>query len=192
AAEGMATVTSVQFRLEVEGEVGILGVRRAEGLVTRQGEGSGSIFLEVAGRLVEYQIRIADGTYYLKGPTGGFQALPPEAAAQLYDPSVFLDPDEGIAPLVAEAREATTAALEEVSGRGAYRVDATVGVDLLGGFVPLDEGTESMPASLWIEPDGARLLRIRVEVPVAGQSRPTVMEVTLSAFDVPADVLPPT
>lgn len=191
AARAMRAVQTVQLELEIDGPVGELSVRRARGVLTRDGEASGSFHLEQGGSLYEYGIVIAGGTYYVKGPTGGFQAIPGGLAEGLYDPSRFLDPDEGLASMLTGARDARTEAAEPVGGRDAYRVHARVATDLLRGLLPLEEGQTEVEAAVWIEAERPRLLQVRVSVQVAGQSQPTMLTLSLTAFDVPADIEPP-
>jgi lipoprotein LprG len=188
----MRAVETVQLEVEIDGPVGDLSVRRARGVLTREGEASGTFQLEQGGRLYEYAIVIGDRTYHVKGPTGGFQVIPAETAAGLYDPSRFLDPDEGLASMLAQATAARTEAAEPVGGRDAYRVGARVATDLLRGLLPLEEGQNEVQAVLWIGADRLRLLQIQVSVRVAGQATPTMLTLSLTAFDVPADIEPPT
>lgn len=191
SADTMAEVRSLEFDLQVEGQTGALSVRSASGLITADGEASGSVFIE-QGSLVEYRVVIADGDYYIRGPTGGFQKVPTFLAEDLYDPSVFLDPDLGLAALLRDVEDPVTVAAEQVEGRDTYKVEGRVATDLLAPLLPLAEGQARVPAELWIAADDPPYLRrLRIEVQVEGEPEPTVLTVTLSDFDVPADVQPP-
>src|SRR2546421_12893274 len=62
AAAAMRTVQSGRFSLQVKGQIGGLDVRSAEGVMTRGGEASGTVDLEQAGQLVEFDVVYVHGT----------------------------------------------------------------------------------------------------------------------------------
>jgi lipoprotein LprG len=185
----MREIRTVSFALTVEGRVGPLGIRRAEGVLTRSGDAAGTVLVEQAGTAIEYEVVIARGTYYLKGPTGGFRALPATLSRAAYNPAGLLGPEGGLAGLLARAREARTVAAEAVRGTGAFRVVARVDAGPVGQLVPLPAGARSVAADLWVGGEPPRLLRVRVAA--AGDARRSVLEVTLGEFDAPVTVTPP-
>jgi lipoprotein LprG len=189
AGQAMSAVESVRFSLEVEGALGGIGVRRAEGVLTRAGEGSGTAQLELNGTLIEYALVVTGDTFYLRGPTGGFQAVPRFLASQFYDPTLFLDAESGLPNVLTTATGAETVAAEAVEGTDAYLVDAIVQASLLSDLMPLDPGQETVPASLWIGRDRPVLLRVRVEA--EGEEGASTLTLTLSDFDAPVTVTPP-
>lgn len=191
AARQMEGVQSVEFDLEVEGRTGALSIRRAGGLVAATGEGQGAVSLDAGGRLVEYRVVISGGSYFIRGPTGGWIELSREQGAALYDPARFLDPDQGFVVLLEGAGEAETERAEPVDGHDAYLVAAEVDTSLVADLVPLEAGQERLPAELWVGADPPYLRRVRVMVEVAGEAEPTTLDLTMHAFDVPADVVPP-
>src|SRR5439155_12348804 len=133
ASAAMRDVSSTRFSLQVEGVLGDLGIKQAEGVLTREGEASGTVQLEVGSSLIEYEVVIAGGTYYLKGPTGGFQTVPSILASQIYDPTRFLDRDAGLAAVLAQAIDARTTGTESIEGTSGYRVEARIPTALLEG-----------------------------------------------------------
>jgi lipoprotein LprG len=191
AARQMEGVESVEFDLEVEGRTGALSIRRAGGLVAATGEGQGAVSLDSGGRLVEYQVVIAQGSYFIRGPTGGWIELSREQGAALYDPARLLDPDRGFVVMLEGAEEAETERAEAVDGHDAFLIAAEVDSSLVADLVPLEAGQERLPAELWVGADPPYLRRVRVMVEVAGEPEPTTLDLTMHAFDVPADVVPP-
>src|SRR5919198_5677765 len=136
AAASMREVRTGRFELEVKGELGGLEVRHAEGVMSRDGRASGTVDLEEAGQLVEFDVIFVRGTVYLKGPTGPFQSVPSELAGTVYDPTDLLNPSKGLARLLATARRARTIGRDEVDGTEAFRLRATLEGGVLGPLVP--------------------------------------------------------
>jgi lipoprotein LprG len=191
ATDEMRRVSTVGFTLEVTGPLGTLAIRRAEGVLTREGEATVVVFLEQSGSLIEYEVVKSGGTTYVKGPTGGFQEVPSVIANTVFDPTEMLDPSGGVAQFLDEAEGGRTEAVEAVDGTEAYRVVATVRSDILEGLVPLELGDEDVACVAWIGTDVPVVLRLRVTVLVRGETEPTTLTVSLSDFNVPATITPP-
>src|SRR5919197_5649790 len=136
AAASMREVRTGRFELEVKGELGGLEVRHAEGVMSRDGRASGTVDLEEAGQLVEFDVVFVRGTVYLRGPTGPFQSVPSELAGTIYDPTDLLDPTKGLARLLATARTPRTLGQGDVNGTDAFRVTATLAGSVLGPLLP--------------------------------------------------------
>jgi lipoprotein LprG len=189
SADAMAAVESVEFRMEVEGPTGSTGLRGVSGVLTNDGEGQGTVSLEQFGVLVEFEVVVADGTFYLKGPTGGYQVLPDALADQIYDPTALLDEDEGISDLLRTATGAATVGQAEVGGTDAYEVTARIDRSLIESLLPLPEGQEMVPATLWIAAEDDLLLKVLVESG-SGEER-SVLTLFIDDFDVDATITPP-
>lgn len=183
AADTMREVSSARFVLELAGSPSGLVIEGAQGQLTRQGEAVGSATVQQGGQLTELQFVLTDDTLYLKGPTGGFRELPASFASSVYDPSVILDPERGVAALLGRATNATTEAREQVNGVDTYRVRATFPADVLGGLLPaVAQDTEGQ---VWIGAQRSYLVQARFEL--AGGA----VIVRLSEFGAPVDIAPP-
>jgi lipoprotein LprG len=191
AADEMRRVSSVGFRLEATGPLGPLAIRRAEGVLTRQGEASAVVFLEQGGSLIEYEVVTSGGTTYVKGPTGGFQEVPSVIANTVFDPTELLDPSDGVAAFLAQVEGGRTEAVEAVDGTEAYRVTAMVRADILEGLIPLELGDDDVAAVALIGTEVPFVVRFRTTVTIRGETEPTTLTVTLSDFNVPATITPP-
>lgn len=190
AAEGMREVTSARFVLESTGELAGLAVRHAEGVLTNEGEVQATVDLEEGGQLIEFEIVIADDELYVKGPTGGFTKIPDILRGNFYDPSILLDPDEGIASLIDSATDGETLGAEEAGGRTTWKVQATIAGDDLARVVPI--GTEEdTPGTLWIDQETPRLVQAFVQLPDEGEEEGARVTVTLVEFDVEVDIQAP-
>lgn len=191
AADEMRRVSTVGFTLEVVGPLGPLAIRRAEGVLTRQGEASAVVFLEQSGSLVEYEVVKSGGTTYVQGPTGGFQKVPSVISNTVFDPTDLLDPSGGVAEFLTQVEGGRTEAAEAVDGTEAYRITARVRADILEGLVPLELGDEDVASMAWIGTEVPVVVRFRVTVRIRGETEPTTLTVTLRDFNVPATISPP-
>jgi lipoprotein LprG len=187
----MGAVSSIRFSLQVEGALGDLGIKQADGVLTREGEASGTVELDLGSGLIEYEVVIAGGTYYVQGPTGGFQKVPSFLSSQIYDPTQFLDADTGFAAVLADATDAKTVAADSVEGTPGYRVEARIPTALLEGVIPLSPGQKDAPASLWIGRTEPVLLRVQVESRPEGASRSTTLTLTLTEPNLSVRITPP-
>jgi lipoprotein LprG len=190
AATSMRAVQSGRFSLQVKGQLGGLEVRRAEGVMSRDGRASGTVDLEESGQLVEFDVVFVSGTVYVKGPTGPFQAVPSELAGTIYDPTDLLDPGKGLARLLATARKARTVGREDVDGSDAFRVTATLDGKVLGPLVP-NPVPANVAATLWIGADEPHLLKTETSFPQAATGAATELTLTVSDFDTPVSITPP-
>jgi lipoprotein LprG len=192
AAAATREVETVRFTLDVEGTVPGISIRSAEGRLTRAGEVEGTAVLLATGQPVETEFVVVGDTLYLKGPTGGFQKLPASVAASVYDPTKILDDHLGLAALVAGATQPAVQDTEDVDGTRAHRVQVVFAKNNLGVLLPGVGATADLPGELWLaaeEPN--RPLRARVQVPADGGEPGGTVTITLSQFNEPVDITPP-
>jgi lipoprotein LprG len=183
AADAMRSVKTAHFRIESDGDIGGVPLRRADGVITAAGDAEGTARIEQGGPLSELSFVVKGQTLWVKGVTGGWQKLPLALASTVYDPSKILNPDQGIANVLATATGAKTEARETVDGADAYRVAATFKGDALSKLVPGVEG--DIPGKLWIGADRHVLHRGQFTVDK------TTVTVTFTDFDKPVTVNEP-
>lgn len=191
AAKSTADIESAHFTLTVNGKVPGLDVQSAEGDLTREGgkagAAQGTVKMTLFGSLFEGEFVIVEDKAYIKGPTGGYQALPASLIANLYDPAAILDPNRGIANVLSNVQDPVTEAEEEIDGVATYRVKGKAAKDVVADLVP---GVDSdVDITFWLRKDGDHQpVKASVAVPVEGT--PTV-DVTLSDVDKPVDITAP-
>ena len=195
-SDAAAKTKSLKFahiKIDTEGEVSALPVRRAEGDLLRSGDAKGSIQLSQLGVLVEYQFVVVGKDIYLKGVTGPFQKIDASVAAQIYDPTAILDPNRGIAKVLATATNPTTEAQEKVDGKDAYRVAVGLSGDAVAALVPNIQG--QVTGKVWIDKNTKDMLKAVLTVPGptsgpnAGKSG--TVTITETNIDVPVTVSAP-
>ena len=130
AAASTADITSAHFTLTGQRR-GARSVRaEADGDLTREGgpagAAKGTVSMELMGDLFEGEFVLVDDTLYIKGPTGGYQELPASLVRDLYDPAAILDPDRGIAKVLAACRTRRPRAPRTSTGIATYKVTGRV------------------------------------------------------------------
>jgi lipoprotein LprG len=189
SATAMQAIKTAQFLITSDGAIAGLSLRRAEGTLTKEGNAKGTAQIDQAGANVELTFVIVGDKIYLKGPTGGYQTLPLQLAATVYDPSAILDPDRGIAKVLSTATGAKTEASEAVEGAAAWRVAATFNGTDLATIIPGTTG--SIPGKVWISAADKRLLKAAFTLPDAGGVRGGTVTVTFTRFDAPVTISAP-
>jgi lipoprotein LprG len=190
SAEAMRQVQSAALDIEVDQALTAIPIRAASGSLTATGDAVGTATLSQGGAPVEFEFLVTGGQLYLKGPTGGFgPPIPVSFASSFYDPTALLDPDRGVAQLLATAMAGETQAREEVDGVDSYRVPASFGPDAVASLVP--GVTEPVDGLLWIDAATSRLVRAELQVPNGPDGATAPVAVRLSEFDAPVTVTAP-
>lgn len=190
SAEVMAKVTSVGFALKIDGEVRGLGIKSAEGTINKDGNAQATALVSVGGRNVEYQYFLVDGKNYLKGPTGGFQDLPPELAGSFFNPGALLGGEKSLSKGLAESTDPITEAEEKVNGVDAYRIKAGVNPATVEGLSLLALSSKQT-AQLWIAKDTRHLVKATMTPDTGKQAAKTTLTVTFSDFNKDVEITAP-
>jgi lipoprotein LprG len=189
AAAATADIKSAHFTLTVNGEIPDLPVKSAEGDLTREGSAAGAakgtISMTLAGSLFEGEFVLVDDALYIKGPTGGWTELPAAMVRNLYDPAAILDPDRGVAKVLASVRDAKTEGTEDIDGVSTYRVKGRVAQDVVTKLVP---GISSdVDITFWVRQDGGHQ-PVKATVQVTSDA---TVDVTLSDIDKQVEITAP-
>ncbi len=190
SATAMATIKTLAADVQVDLALAALPIRSAKAQLTADGQAVGSAQLTQGGSIAEFKFAVTQGNLYLTGPTGQTQAVPMAMAAAIYDPTALLNPDRGISALLRTATAGQTEASEDVNGVPAYRVRATLDQNLVQSVLPGLKDTST--GLVWIDKATSRLLKAQLDVPVSAGGRTAPVTVTLSDFDAPVTVTPPT
>lgn len=183
SAKAMREVTSTRFALDVTGNAPGVQLRSAKGQLTREGSAQGTANVDEGRQLLELGFVIIGQDLYLRPPTGPIQKLPLSFAGTVYDPSVILNPDRGIAAGLASGRDASTEAREQADGVDSYRLTVTFPAQPLGAVVP--GLAADKPSTIWVAAQGSRL--IKAEFPLTYGS----VTAHFSEFDAPVQITPP-
>ena len=183
SAKAMREVTSTHFTLAVEGNSPGVQLRSAEGQLTRAGSAKGVAKVDEGAQLLELQFVIIGQDLYLRPPTGPIQKLPLSFAGTVYDPSVILNPDRGIAGALASGTGPTTETREQVDGVDTHRLQVKFPAQPLGSLVP--ELAQDKTSEIWVAAQGSRLIKAQFPTTYGSAT------VHFSDFDAPVDITPP-
>lgn len=179
SSAAMRSVTSTKMRIDVDGTLPGLPIKSANGVLTKQGSAQGTVSLDMGQQPFDLSFVIIGKDAYLRGPTGGFRKL----SSLPYDPTKILDPQQGVAAVLASGTNPQTQDEEQVDGVDTYLVDATFPAARLRQLVPGYDQTQ--PSKVWI---GARDHRVvQAEFPVPDGK----LTLHMSDYDAPVDITPP-
>ena len=192
SAEAMRQVETVRFELKVDGKIQGISISAAQGQLTKAGNVKGTAIITATGQPAEAEFVIVGDTLYLKGPTGGFQKLPSSVAASVYDPTKILDANLGLAALVAGAAQPSVQGKETVDGVETYHLKVTFARNNLGVLLPGAGASTDLPGDLWITTAEPNLpVRAKVDVPATSGAPGGTVTITLSEFNNPVTITPP-
>lgn len=183
SAEEMRTVTSTRVGINIEGDLPGVPIKSAEGQLTKEGSAKGTATVDMGRQLLELTFVIIGEDLYLRGPTGGFKKMSTTSAFLVYDPTIILDPDRGVAKVLASGAAAKTEEREQVDGVDSYRVQANFSGQSLSKLVP--GFTQDSTSRVWIAADDFRLIQAQFPTPDGA------VTFRFSDFNAPADITPP-
>ncbi|MEV8511015.1 LppX_LprAFG lipoprotein [Dactylosporangium sp. NPDC051484] len=189
SATAMGGIKTAKFLITADGTIAGVAIKRADGVLTKEGNAQGTAQVEQMGTVADLAFTIVGQTMWLKGPTGGYQQIPLALAASVYDPSAILDPERGIAKVVSTATDGKTEAAETVDNQATYRVGAKFPAENLSKVVPGVTG--SVPGRLWIAKDNKRVLKAAFDLPAVGDAKGGTVTVTFTEFDAAVTITPP-
>jgi lipoprotein LprG len=189
SSQAMQDVKSAKFQLSGKGSIAGVEVDSASGTVTSDGKAQGTVKILQNGSLAELDLIVIGSDIYLKGPTGTYQKIPAALAGGVFDPSLILSPDRGLAKLEQFATNAKTVGEETVNGVDAYKVTADLDGTLVSHLMPM-AAQNTVPGTLWIAKDGDQLVQITVTTQQAG-GKTADLTLGLSDFGVQTNITPP-
>jgi hypothetical protein len=195
ASRQLARTRTVHFALDVQGDTFVDNSRSirllgAEGDLVRPDRVRTSFQAEILGRAVSLQlITVGDESWTTNILTGEWDDAPLEFA---YRPDILFSTQDGIGPVMGRVEEVTALEDEEISGRLAHHLRATVDQEIVG---PLTYNTiqgSPVTVDLWIDQETHDLLRARMsEQPGPDRPRPAVWTLDLSHHGEEIEIEPP-
>lgn len=170
AATAMGNVQSAHVVMTADGKVADLPVKKADADLKRNGDAQGTLTLNQFGLTLDIKFVILGDTVYTHALTGGWTSQSKAATDQLYDTSAILDPDRGVAKILATATDAKTELKETVDGRDAYKVSVSLDKDAVSQLVP--GVTDNISAEVWIDKETKAMDKVKLTVPGAGAGDP--------------------
>ncbi|MCV7076114.1 LppX_LprAFG lipoprotein [Mycobacterium szulgai] len=175
AADVMRKVTGMHLTLSVQGDVPNLRVTKLEGDVsnTPQTVATGSATMLVGNNPQDAQFVYVDGHLYSDlGQPGTYTDF--GNGASIYNVSILLDPNKGLANLLANLKNAAVAGTQQVNGVATTKITGDSSADdvaTLAGSRLTDENVATVPTTVWTASDGSSHL---VQLQIAPTSNTSV------------------
>jgi len=189
AETAMGTVQTVHFTIKVDGTMNNIPLSAADGVLTKAGEAKGSATVTEMGATIQIDFVLVDNAFYLKALTGGFQKLPLSEATKIYDPSAILDPNRGVAKLLAStATTAQTVGEEDINGKKAYQVKITADKAAISTLIP--GVNQNVNGTVWIDASSHRVVKGTFAVP-GDNGKSATVTIMLDQYDAPVSISAP-
>ncbi|KXO94516.1 hypothetical protein AXK56_17890 [Tsukamurella pulmonis] len=151
SAKAARDLHDVQLDLSVEGTVPNLPVKSVSAYLTNDPKVSGQGDADVIfnGTAVKAKFVVVDAHLWAQFGAGqSYQDM--GLAADIYDASAILDPNKGIANLLASVRDPKVEGREQIGGTEAIRVSGIIPGAALAGIVPKAE-LGDRPLTFWVQ-----------------------------------------
>jgi lipoprotein LprG len=178
---------SVHLVLTVEGELKDLPIKTLTGDLTQAPAvaAQGNAKLIFQGSDVDANFVVFDSILYVALSGDSYIDMGP--ASDVYDISAILNPDTGLANVLANFSDPKSQGTETINGIETVKVTGQVSADAVNKIAPPIKATGPVPGTAWIEKDGShKLVQAKLE-PSSGNS----VQMTLSDWDKPVTVNKP-
>ena len=180
-------LTSAHLEIVVNGKITGLPVKTLSGDLTNVPSVAiaGSSKISMGGAEVDIQLVVLDGTLYAALTPNSWLDMGP--AVDVYDPSVILNADSGLANMLTSLSDAKSDGFETIGGVPTVRITGKVAADAVNKLIPQLKATGPVPATVWIEKDAPnQLVQAKLD-----QSEGNNVQLTLSEWDKPVTVTKP-
>jgi lipoprotein LprG len=187
SSQATRDLKSVHLELSVEGEIKELPIKTLGGDLTNTPAvaAQGKAKLLFQGSDVDADFSVVDGVLYVALSPDSWIDMGP--ASDIYDVSAILNPDTGLANVLANFSDPKSDSTETINGVETVKVTGQVSADAVNKIAPPIAATGPVPGTAWIRKDGNHeLVRAKLE-PSAGNS----IQMTLSEWDKPVTVAKP-
>ncbi|MCV7248961.1 LppX_LprAFG lipoprotein [Mycobacterium koreense] len=184
ASTTTAGLQSAHLELSVDGEIEALPISSLSGDLTikPQTAAKGNAKIMALGQEVDADFVVVDGILYASMSGKRWSDWGP--AADIYDPSTILDPDTGLANVLANFTDPKAESREKIDGVETIKISGEVTADAVNKLAPQLDATAPMPATAWIQADDPhQLVQAQLE-----QSSDNTVQMTLSNWDAPVTV----
>ena len=178
---------SIHLELTVNGDIKDFPIKTLSGDLTQAPAvaAQGNTKLTFQGSDVDAKFVVIDSNLYVALSGDSYIDMGP--ASDVYDISAILNPDKGLANVLANFSDPKSESTETVNGIETVKVTGEVSADAVNSIAPPIAATGPIPGTAWIEKDGQhRLVQAKLE-PSDGNS----VQMTLSDWDKPVTVTKP-
>jgi len=180
-------LNSAHLEIVVNGKIDGLPIKKLSGDLTNVPAVAiqGSSTISMGGSDVDIQLVVLDGTLYAALTPNSWLDMGP--AVEIYDPSVILNPDSGLANMLAAISDPKSEDVETIGGVQTVKITGKVTADAVNKLIPQLKASGPIPATAWIQKDAPnQLVQAQVD-----QSDGNYVQLTLSEWDKPVTVTKP-
>jgi lipoprotein LprG len=113
---------------------------------------SGNTTLTLGGSDIQADFAVVDGELYATLTPNRWSDF--GKAADIYDVSVILNPDTGLANSLSNFSNAKAEDRDTINGQSTIRISGTITADAVNKIVPPFNATQPIPATVWIQETG--------------------------------------
>ena len=178
---------STHLEIVVNGTIDGLPVKSLSGDLTNVPAVAikGNSTISMGGSEIDIDLVVLDGTLYAALTPNSWLDMGP--AVEVYDPSVILNPDAGLANMLTNLTDAKAAAVETIGGVETVKITGTVRAEAVNKLIPQLAASSPVPSTVWIEKNAPhQLVQAQVD-----QSADNSVQLTLSEWDKPVTVTKP-
>jgi lipoprotein LprG len=180
-------VKTVHLALSVSGKIQGLPVKTLTGdLATAPSTAAkGDAKITLAGSDIDAQFVVFESILYAALTANKWSDFGP--AADIYDPSSILNPDTGVANVLANITNPKSESHETINGQDTIKISGQTPADTVNGLAPQLKATEPLPTTVWIQESGDhQLAQVKLE-----RSSGNSIQMTLSNWNAPVQVTKP-
>ena len=189
SADTTKKLTSVHLDLKTNGTIPHLPIKTLTGDLTNTpavaAQGETQVVLGGGGDAADAKFVVLNGDLYASLDPNSWLDIGP--ASNIYDVSVILNPDAGLANVLSNFNNPKADGRETINGIQTIRITGQVSADTADKLAPKLDNGGSVPATVWIREDGNHdLVQAKLE-PSSGNS----VQMTLSNWNAPVTVTKP-
>jgi lipoprotein LprG len=187
SAQTTREVKSAHLELTVQGKIQHLPVKTLSGDLSNAPAvaAKGHTKVTMGGDDVDADFVVLDGTLYASLDPSSWNNFGP--ASNLYDVSLILNPDVGLANILSNVTDPKAAGSETINGVQTVKITGQVSADTVNKVAPKIATAGNVPTTAWIQQDGNHdLVQITLE-PSPGNS----LQMTLSKWNEPVSIEKP-
>jgi lipoprotein LprG len=187
SSETTKNVKSVHLVLSVQGKVPGLPIKTLNGDLTTSPStaASGDAKLTLGGADIDANFVVYDSVLYATLTPNKWSDF--GKASDIYDVSAILSPDNGLANVLANFRDAKAEGRETINGQNTIRISGNVSADTVNKIAPPLNATQPFPSTVWIQETGDhQLVKANLQ-----KSQGNSVQMTLSNWNQPVQVTKP-
>lgn len=190
SANSTKDLKSAHLVLTVIGKVAGLPVKNLTGDLTTSPStaAQGNAQITLGGQDISADFVVIGGDLYTNALNPGDKTMTDVGpASQVYDPSAILNPDTGLANVLANFNDAKAEGRDQISGQTTVRVSGNVSADAVNKIAAPFKATAPVPATVWIVENGDhQLAQVSLQ-----KSQGNNVQMTLSNWNKPVQINKP-